>query len=644
MTPRNQLLSVAVVACLGLAAVFVGMNYHHEQQQGPKNTAATTPPPPPKSKPFPGPLSKTLVCGQPILDSPYTYHGAAGPYSSGIKGLPTYGTPDSDFPHAAAGVVVPTGKNDYPSYQLRPNTVYYLLPGIHTGAFQADTGDVFVGGRADGKTSVLSGNYSADNNWAIDSNSTDGDQKNVTIEYLTIKNYQPNGNAAAINPDSNTGWTIQYNMVTQNVPGAGVILGANNVLRHNCLTLNGQYGFQSEATNSWGRDSLTGGPYNLTVEDNEISYNDTCDFSGLLDNAAIGWSHYNPVPAQYRNPHCGHVEGDGNQGGFKLWQTNGVIVKNNYIHHNWGPGGWADTNNANTTWTGNTITDNEAGGIIEEISYNFSITHNYIARNDITDGLGNNSFPSPSIYISESGSDREFGGVPACPESSCAGKPAYPLQSVVSDNTLVDNGGNIFLWQNSNRFCSDGSDGACTLVAGGPSGPFTVSACKANLPLASVNTTTFRGNKTGTPAAKWWDGCMWKTENVLITRNTIDFDPAHLMHCTQAAWPSCGAGGIFSEYGSPPNKAPGWVVPTQLTFFQNNVWKNNVYNGPSRFYAWNQGNASNPVSWADWTGQISRGARCGSPSERDSGGCIGPFGQDASSSYTIATPSGARPG
>ena len=70
---------------------------------------------------------------------------------------------------------------------------------------------------------------------------------------------------------------------------------------------------------------------------------------------------------------------DGDEGGFKLWQTNGVTIKDNYIHNNWGPGAWADTGNANTTFTGNTITDNEGQAIFEEISYNFSITNNYLA-------------------------------------------------------------------------------------------------------------------------------------------------------------------------------------------------------------------------------------------------------------------------
>ena len=546
--------------------------------------------------------------------------------------MPTYGTAHSDFPNDTAGTVLPTGTNNFLSYQLKPNTVYYLLPGNHTVHIQADTNDAFVGGRSGGTSTVVSGNYSGLGE-AISSNFSDGNQGGVTIEYLTIEKYQPDGNAAAVNTNSNTGWTIQYNTITLNVPGAGVILGADNVLKDNCLTLNGQYGFQSEDTASWGADSLTGGPYNVTAEENEISYNDTCNFAGPLDNSAIGWSHYNPVPTQYRNSHCGQVTSDGDQGGFKLWRTNGVTIKDNYIHNNWGPGGWADTNNANTTWTGNTITDNEDAGITEEISYNFSITNNYIGGNDIIGGLGNKEFPGPAIYISESGSDGRFGGIPACPEASCSGQPSYPRESVISNNRLVDNGGGVFLWQNSNRYCSDGNDGLCTLVKGGSSGPFSISACKANLPSAAVSIPSYRGKTTGNPSENWWDGCMWRTENVSVSRNTIDFDPAAIQDCNQTAWPTCGASGIFSEYGSPPNNVPGWVIPTQLTFFQNDVWKNNIYNGPSTFYAWNQGNGKNPVNWTNWTGRALTGDKCSSANERQSGYCTGPFGQDAGSSY-----------
>jgi Right handed beta helix region len=632
---RRNLLVCIIVGCLVIASVVIGLSLDHggtpasndistgNNQAGGNHGGNSGDAGPGRS-----------VCGQKILQSPFNYDGAAGSYSSSRPGLPTYGTPGSDFPNDTAGVILPAGTHSYASYQLAPNTVYYLLPGVHIGSLQANKNDAFVGGLANGQPTVLSGDYTQVH-WAIDSNSSVGNQTGVTIEYLTVKKYTPAGNSGAINPDSNTAWTIRYNMITLNVPGAGVVLGADNVLKDNCITLNGQYGFQSVAANTWGVDQMTGGPYNVTVEGNEISYNDTCDFEGLLDNPSIGWSKHNPVPPQYRNSHCGPVVPDGDQGGFKLWQTDGVTIKDNYIHNNWGPGGWADTDNANTTYTGNTITDNDAAAIIEEISYNFSITDNYLANNGWA-GLGNPNFPSPAIYISESGSDRTFGGVPGCPETSCADQPAYSSQSVISGNTLVNNGGGVFLWQDSNRFCTDGFDNVCTLVRSGSATPFTTSGCKSNLRSASINKTSYVGNLTGSPRLDWWDGCLWKTENVSITHNVIDFNTADIPHCGKTDWPACGANGIFSEYGSAaPYDTP--YTLTQLVFFQNNSWSANTYNGPSTFYVWNQGNGDNPVSWEAWTGSTSGGDKCSSPSEHQSGYCNGPFGQDAGSTYNPAS-------
>ena len=125
---------------------------------------------------------------------------------------------------------------------------------------------------------------------------------------------------------------------------------------------------------------------------------------------------------------------------------------------------------------------------------------------------------------------------------------------------------------------------------------------------------------------------MWKTENVVVSHNTIEFTPAHIAGCSHSAWPTCGAGGIFSQYGSAaPYDSP--AIPTQLTFHQGNSWFDNTYHGPSTFYAWNQGNGKNPVSWSDWTGAVADGDSCGSAGELSSGYCTGPFGQDAGSAY-----------
>ena len=211
--------------------------------------------------------------------------------------------------------------------------------------------------------------------------------------------------------------------------------------------------------------------------------------------------------------------------------------------------------------------------------------------------------------------------------------PSYPKGSVIQGNTLVDNGGGIFLWQNSDRFCNDGFDGSCTLTRGGETGPFSMTGCAANLPDATLDRTTYLGNVTGSPPRNYWDGCMWETQNVTVSLNRIDFDPAHILGCTREAWPACGANGIFSQYGGPNDSAEGSDVPTQVTFFQNNRWSHNVYNGPSTFYAWNQGNPENPVTWAQWTAPVNGATPCTAQAQRSSGNCSGPFGQDAGSVF-----------
>ena len=71
------------------------------------------------------------------------------------------------------------------------------------------------------------------------------------------------------------------------------------------------------------------------------------------------------------------------------------------------------------------------------------------------------------------------------------------------------------------------------------------------------------------------------------------------------------------------------------------MWADNTYNGPSTFFAWNQGN-NDTVTWADWTGSLLGGDECTSSQEEQSGACTGPFGQDGGSTYT-STPVATNP-
>src|SRR5258708_18336425 len=85
---RGIVIAVAFLLVVVLAVV-LGLTESHPQSHP---SAARTAPS--VSSPSADPLAGgRRVCGQSILNSPYSYTGRAGPYSSGTAGLPTYGTP-----------------------------------------------------------------------------------------------------------------------------------------------------------------------------------------------------------------------------------------------------------------------------------------------------------------------------------------------------------------------------------------------------------------------------------------------------------------------------------------------------------------------------------------------------------------------
>ena len=60
------------------------------------------------------------ICSNPsYLQSPYTYTGATGSYTSGTAGLPTFGSPGTNFPNATSGIVLSPGTINLSSYQVR---------------------------------------------------------------------------------------------------------------------------------------------------------------------------------------------------------------------------------------------------------------------------------------------------------------------------------------------------------------------------------------------------------------------------------------------------------------------------------------------------------------------------------------------
>jgi hypothetical protein len=172
-----------------------------------------------------------------------------------------------------------------------------------------------------------------------------GQVNDVTITGLVIEKYAGPAQVGAIdtrdNPSGNTNganWFIANNEVRNN-HGVGIKSTDGSRVVGNYVHHNGQLGLGGD------------GP-NMVIENNEISYNNAAGY-------AYGW------------------EG----GGTKWSKSADLIVRNNYSHHNVGPGLWTDIDNIRTLYEGNRVTDNVGIGIFHEISYDAVIRNNYIAGN-----------------------------------------------------------------------------------------------------------------------------------------------------------------------------------------------------------------------------------------------------------------------
>jgi hypothetical protein len=307
------------------------------------------------------------------------------------------------------------------------------------------------------------------------------------------------------------------------------LMGANNeTVEYNCFYSNGQYGINGYSANNVS---------NMTINDNEFN-----------DNAPNGDA------------------GCGCSGGLKMWESTDVTIEDNYVHDNGSVGIWPDTDNNGLIIEGNYISNNANVGIMYEISYNALIEYNNLKDNGWPAGASNPGFPTGAIYISESGGDpRVLNG--------------FDITTLtITNNVFTDNWGGVVLWENSNRFCSDGSDGVCTLVD-----PlvYTMASCGTLL--------------SETAPTDYFDNCRWKTQNVTVSNNVFNFNPGNIgPQCTVAN--TCGFNALFSEYGStPPYTA--WVVPLNISDNQNNAFTGNTYNGPWNFVGFNQGDT---VTWSQW--------------------------------------------
>jgi Right handed beta helix region len=194
-------------------------------------------------------------------------------------------------PSAPAGAVSVSSSQDLDDMtEKHPGgTTFWLTPGVHTldsGAYSQvipKNGNTYIGAPG----AVLDGGRK--NRYAFT-----GYAVNVTVKNLTIQNFGARGtnsDEGVVNHDSAMGWVVERNTIQDNA-GAGVMLGSRNVLRGNCLTQNGQYGF-----NSYNPHNVT----NVTIDGNEVS-----------DNKSVGlWADTNNTGFLFENNYLSDNDAEG---------------------------------------------------------------------------------------------------------------------------------------------------------------------------------------------------------------------------------------------------------------------------------------------------------------------------------------------
>ncbi len=561
------------------------------------------------------PAAATAVCGRSILKGP-----SARPRGANL---------------------VRAGNNR--GFSPAPSRTYYFAPGIHTfgtgsgNMFDANSGDTFEGAPG----AILTGQ--GDQQGAIG-----GNVRHVTIKYLTIEDTNPPNGSSSINNSSKPYWTVEFDTIADNGQrrgsgyGYAVDLGSDNILASNCLTKDGEGAFNDGCIPDCARADPWGGPKNITIDNNEISYD------GL---------------SEYPDLSCGCSAGG------KLFLAENVTVLGNYVHDNYDVGLWFDFNNSGFDISRNYIASNWAEGLNYEASYNASITDNIFVGNGWSsdgpwpspysagDGIRSGSgFPLMTIYLSESGGD-------------AAVRSRYSGSLIVSGNLLTNNWGGIGTFADRNRFCGSPYQGNCTLddpsvyydnpavsatdaVENGTTtvssadgfrntqtGSLTVPKVGAlvygwNVPrndtIAScssshdctlsepttgsgtgieIDTATAGGcgpvDLAGTRSGNaYFEHCRWNAQNLTVSNNIFSNNASWVTSCTAAN--GCGFMFTMANEGSCGLTCSNWspfqgtVVEAEL-WRDKNVWRDNSYSwfGPGSwsFMAANQGHRVSPSTW-----------------------------------------------
>jgi hypothetical protein len=179
----------------------------------------------------------------------------------------------------------------------------------------------------------------------------------VTIQGLTIEKFANEAQIGAI--EAGRGWVVEDSEVRLNHGGG---ISDATITRRNYVHDNGQIGVGGNAPD-------------LVVADNEISFNDYAGFCTCWE-----------------------------AGGGKWSRARHLVVRDNNVHDNIGPGLWTDTDNIDVLYAHNVVRRNTGVGIFHETSFDAVIRDNVVTGNGRAwtgwlDGAGILINSSPNIQI-----------------------------------------------------------------------------------------------------------------------------------------------------------------------------------------------------------------------------------------------------
>lgn len=246
-----------------------------------------------------------------------------------------------------------------------------------------------------------------------------GQASNVTISNLIVTQYAPMLREGTIQADQTTGWTILDVEVSYSrgeysnsnciggCGGMGIRMGREMTIRGCYLHHNDQYGIAGD-----GDGSL--------IEDTEIAFNNDRDNIGGATSS-----------------------------GTKFNNTDGLVLRGNYVHDNGKNGLWLDINNVNYIVEDNVVEDNAYNGIFIEVSLGGIIRNNQVRRN----GFGDDASCSlmycsgilvahtPDVEVHGNTVEANYRGIGGLQQDRNKKEPAWILKNLwVHDNVI---GGNL---------------------------------------------------------------------------------------------------------------------------------------------------------------------------------------------------------